>query len=199
MPNRGRNSIVRFLFGDNCPAGRRLAGAAIGLLLLAIAATALTFLNFGNELVSVRADTDGQNVSCSDSLTGEPGSQEAQDNPDSDPYYGHLYIDSAQEGTSETGERDGTSAELCHLSFELYPDEETTDTSVTLYGMMPEGATAEVVDVTQQYPDADDVSEETTEDATVVAAYNITISDGEDEFQPNESRPIRVEISSTQA
>ena len=74
-----RNSLVRCLFGDSCPAGRRIAGAAIGLLLLASAAMALTFLNFGDELVAVRADSDGQNISCSDALTETPDCPEAQD------------------------------------------------------------------------------------------------------------------------
>ena len=73
---------------------------------------------------------------------------------------------------------------LTHQSFELYPDETDKDKMVTLDGLMPEDASAEVVDVTDQ---------STREN--VVAAYDITITDGETEYQPGEEHPITVEIS----
>ncbi len=113
--------------------------------------------------------------------------------------------------------RPDTSAEgYSEQSLELYPNEESGDTSVTLGGVMPEGASAEAVDVTGEY-DIETLSglENTSEvspafgvsaldsaagnggesSATLLAAYDISISDkkGRD-FQPDENEPILVEI-----
>ena len=49
---------------------------------------------------------------------------------------------------------------------------------------MPKEAAAEVVDVTEQ-----------SETENVIAAYDITIVDGEEEYQPGEENPINVEIT----
>lgn len=71
--------------------------------------------------------------------------------------------------------------QLLRQSFELYPNEEDTDKVITLDGLMPEGAEAEAVDVSDEYDG--------------FAAYDITITDGEDEFQPVDGEPIAVEIA----
>ena len=66
-------------------------------------------------------------------------------------------------------------------SFEIYPNGGESGEKITLDGMMPENASAEAVDVTS--------------DRSGIAAYDITITDGENEFQPGEENPIRVEIN----
>ena len=68
---------------------------------------------------------------------------------------------------------------------------------------MPEGASAQAVDVTKDYADPDDVraddgSAGTSPEASVIAAYHITITDGEEEYEPDENRPIRVIIADPQ-
>ncbi|MBR7008911.1 MAG: hypothetical protein IKH90_09835, partial [Ruminococcus sp.] len=63
----------------------------------------------------------------------------------------------------------------------LYPDSSDKEKTVSLQGMMPQGASAEAVDVTDEH--------------SGIAAYDITIMDGKKEYQPGESNPIRVEIA----
>ena len=63
-----------------------------------------------------------------------------------------------------------------HLSFELHPDEEDPDKTVTLDGLMPKNASAEVVDVTDSYVDdecftATPSDGKREEDNTAVPAY----------------------------
>lgn len=85
--------------------------------------------------------------------------------------------------TSETDVETTTISEETDLTYqviELYPDEEEDEKSVTLNGLMPDGAEATVIDVSD------------THDG--VAAYDITITDGQLEFQPSEENPIKVEI-----
>ena len=65
---------------------------------------------------------------------------------------------------------DDDNDEFCNMSFELYPEDETTEKSVILNGIMPK-------------------------DASVLAAYDITITDGESEYQPDEDKPIQVVIN----
>ena len=67
-----------------------------------------------------------------------------------------------------------------HQSIELYPNGRQSAESVTLDGMMPRGAVATAVDVSDDY--------------TGLAAYDITITKSGNEYQPTESRPIFVEI-----
>ena len=71
--------------------------------------------------------------------------------------------------------------ELSYQSIEVRPNEDDPERTVTLDGMMPEGASAEAVDL--------------TEERGALAAYDITINGGEGEFQPEEDSPIRVEIA----
>ena len=71
--------------------------------------------------------------------------------------------------------------QLTHQSIELYPNGEQAQQVVTLDGMMPKGATAEAVDVSDEQQGT--------------AAYDITITDGDSEFQPSKDSPIRVEIT----
>ena len=83
--------------------------------------------------------------------------------------------------TASAGESASGSSDLVYQSLELYPNGEDTCQVVTLDGMMPEGAEAEVVDVSDEHDG--------------VAAYDITIIDGDSEYQPDDSRPILVEIT----
>lgn len=76
-----------------------------------------------------------------------------------------------------------------HMNFELHPKKDEKST-VTLEGMIPKDATAEAVDVTGETASSGDADES----KSVVAAYDITIKDGKDEYQPSEDRPIAVEI-----
>ncbi|MBO4878385.1 MAG: hypothetical protein J5501_10295 [Ruminococcus sp.] len=81
-------------------------------------------------------------------------------------------------------------------SIELHPDNDESGKSVTLNGIMPAGASATAVDVTEDYADnaafaADDTAEASP---SVLAAYDITITDGDNEYQPDANRPILVEI-----
>ncbi len=115
------------------------------------------------------------------------------------------------------------SSELEKLSLEVNPVE-GEDVTITLEGMMPKGATASVDDVMDDFTyediasatdaetsgsvDADtastgetvhhenDEDESALESPAVVAAYDITIrDDNDDEFQPVEDKPIHVEIT----
>lgn len=90
-----------------------------------------------------------------------------------------------------------------HKSFTLYPDGKSTDKAVSLDGLMPEDASAQVVNVIRNYAAPDDVRTDDKEafsqsEASVIAAYNITITDSGEEYEPAEDRPIRVEITDPQ-
>lgn len=74
--------------------------------------------------------------------------------------------------------------ELCHQSIDLYPNGEDAEQVIMLDGLMPEGATAEAKDVSDEHEGC--------------AAYDITINDGNSEYQPGEENPIRVEITDPQ-
>lgn len=76
---------------------------------------------------------------------------------------------------------ENSGADLTYQSIELYPNGEDAEQIVTLDGMMPDGAKAEAVDVSEDYDGA--------------AAYDITIRDGRKEYQPGEEHPIFVEIT----
>ena len=103
---------------------------------------------------------------------------------------------------SAAGEEDSAQTEFCRTELSLIPDGAESETVVTLNGMMPEGATAAAVDVTADYT-ADDsfylpennTALTETQEISVLAAYDITISDGSKEYQPDASRPITVTIS----
>ena len=72
--------------------------------------------------------------------------------------------------------------ELMYQSIELYPNGDSSEQSITLEGMMPEGAEADAVDVSEAHEG--------------IAAYDITITAGNgDEFQPVDDEPIAVEIN----
>lgn len=78
-------------------------------------------------------------------------------------------------------EYETSESELAHRSFELFPDDEESGKVITLEGLMPENASAEAVDVSEEHGG--------------IAAYDITITDGGEEFQPYEDCPIKVEIT----
>lgn len=81
----------------------------------------------------------------------------------------------------ESSTTDVTDSELTYQSIELHPNGEEAEQIITLDGMMPEGAEAEAVDVSDEHEG--------------IAAYDITITDGENEYQPGEANPILVEIN----
>ena len=72
-------------------------------------------------------------------------------------------------------------SDLTFQSLELYPNGEEAEQVVTLDGLMPEGAEATAVDVSDEHDG--------------IAAYDITITDGENDYQPGEENPILVEIN----
>lgn len=76
--------------------------------------------------------------------------------------------------------------ELQKKSLELSPSD-APDVKIKLNGMMPENADAKASDVTDDVKKPDKHS-------SVIAAYDISILDGDDEFQPAEDHPIHVEI-----
>ena len=71
--------------------------------------------------------------------------------------------------------------DLTYQSIELYPNGEQAEQIVILDGMMPEGAKATAVDVSEEHDG--------------IAAYDITIKNGWREYQPGEENPIKVEIT----
>nr|WP_296691425.1 SpaA isopeptide-forming pilin-related protein [Ruminococcus sp.] len=76
---------------------------------------------------------------------------------------------------------DISDTDLSYQSIELYPNGKEAEQIITLDGMMPEGAEAEAVDVSDEHDG--------------IAAYDITITDGENEYQPGGENPILVEIN----
>ena len=96
-----------------------------------------------------------------------------------------IYAEEVQTTVCEetTGEENKSTEEfdLTHMSIELYPDEQNEEKTVMLDGLMPEGAEAQAVDVSEEHDG--------------IAAYDITITAGENEYQPGEENPILVEIS----
>ena len=85
------------------------------------------------------------------------------------------------ETAAETEAATDPDKDLCCQSFALHPNGENAEQTVSLEGLMPEGASAEAVDVSDNYPG--------------VVAYDITITNGNDEFQPVAEAPIFVEIA----
>ena len=95
-----------------------------------------------------------------------------------------------------------------HLTLTVSPEDGSENQAVTLDGMMPKEAEAAVVDVTEQYTDyaypedapqaepaggqADET--ESGDTRTTLAAYDISISHPDGEYQPDEDKPISVEI-----
>jgi hypothetical protein len=69
---------------------------------------------------------------------------------------------------------------LSNKSIELNLNTEEADSKVTLNGMMPHNAVANVTDVTGDYADEGGLFETTS----VIAAYDITITHGGTEYQP---------------
>ena len=85
----------------------------------------------------------------------------------------------------------------CDLTLEVYPEGEGSDKAVYLNGMMPKDASATAVDVSSDFKKRDgstNISEDNP-DASLVAAYDITITSGKNEYQPDEDKPVRVEIT----
>lgn len=104
-------------------------------------------------------------------------------------YYVPVVIAAQNTEISET--------DLFTQSIELYPEGKKAEKSVTLNGMMPKDADAEAVDVTEEYNTEKETAKlsEKNPTASLIAAYDITITADKKEYQPDETRPIRVEIS----
>ena len=85
--------------------------------------------------------------------------------------------------------------EYLEQSLEIYPDENSNETYITLNGVMPRNASAEAVDVTAEYSDSfNNTAANDTSRTSVVAAYDISITGKKGDFQPIEDAPILVEI-----
>lgn len=112
-----------------------------------------------------------------------------------------------EDETEETSE--GAVQQVEEEKEELHSDtdaEEEPDKVVTLDGMMPKAVTAEAIDVTEkreteEREEAEKLASKTdaatstdAEQKTTIAAYDITLKDGETEYQPDEEHPIDVEI-----
>lgn len=83
------------------------------------------------------------------------------------------------------------------ISIEIFPEGKAAEKAVILNGMMPKDASASAVDVTDDFTTRNgstDISEDNP-NASLVAAYDITINDGENEYQPDKDKPVQVEIS----
>ena len=88
-----------------------------------------------------------------------------------------------------------TVASSDNKQLEVKVDSSKDDKVVYLEGQMPEDAKAKAKDVTAKHKDdVNDLATADSEDAKVVAAYDISIMDGKKEYQPGVKKPIRVEI-----
>ena len=99
-------------------------------------------------------------------------------------------IESTSEVTSEPSsevppETDSVVSQDKNLTYQSIEANSDSDATIVLDGIMPEN-----VDVT-----AVDVTDERNASGNVLAAFDITLMDGEEEFQPDEENPINVEIS----
>lgn len=79
---------------------------------------------------------------------------------------------------------------LRNQSIELNLATDEAESTVKLNGLMPHNAVATVTDVTGDYADGD-----IFDTSSVIAAYDITITHGDAEYQPDEKKPIHVEIA----
>ena len=133
-----------------------------------------------------------------------------------------------------SSEEDETAVDFRYQNIKLYPNEEDRKVTVTLKGMMPEGATATASDMIEEKEETDpdllkeqaqkakaddkedgsenkeekdaeklaavigaldEIEGESENDKSVVSAYDITIQAGDEEYQPDEERPIHVQIT----
>ena len=113
--------------------------------------------------------------------------------------------DAGSTDNSEAGSVHSTDPEVRKI-LKVYPDENDRKTVIKLDGIMPESAVATVVDLTDipeeatlsdAYEDSLNAMDEKEAELSGerVAAYDITITDGDDEqYQPSEEKPIQVQI-----
>lgn len=125
----------------------------------------------------------------------------------------NLELDASEEKDDVVEEEvevhSNTDAELhSETDAEEKDDDEIQDKVVTLDGMMPKAVSAVAIDVTEKreaeelkeeeeaatITDADGETSSTTDAKTIVAAYDISLTDGDTEYQPDEEHPIDVEI-----
>ena len=88
---------------------------------------------------------------------------------------------------------------LRRKALEVTPSDGDSSSKVKLNGMMPKEAKAEVVDVTEKMDNAvtatnGDATSDAVADGERIAAFDISIKDGEEEYQPDSKNPIKVEI-----
>lgn len=91
-----------------------------------------------------------------------------------------LIVTSVPFTLSADTETESTTEEKVEQNFKIYPNDDNKKQYVKLEGNMPEGASCEVKDVTKKHKG--------------ILAYDITINDGDDEYQPGKKDPIKVEI-----
>ena len=89
-----------------------------------------------------------------------------------------------------------------HQTLSVNPEGAEAEQIITLDGLMPYGAEAEATDVTEQFAEyspeehtSDTQQEENTAGRTTLAAFDISIYHNNEEYQPDEEKPIRVEIT----
>ncbi len=88
-----------------------------------------------------------------------------------------------------------TDTNYCEQCFEVHPNNSGAEDTVTLNGVMPKKAKAEVTDVTESF---DALAQQENTENHVLAAYDITIMNGNREYQPNENNPVLVEIANAE-
>lgn len=121
----------------------------------------------------------------------------------------NLELDASEEKDDAEEERievhSNTDAELHSETDAEKKDDELQDKMVTLDGMMPKAVTAVAVDVTEKTEEEElkeqketatvsDASMTDAQSKIVVAAYDISLTDGDTEYQPDDEHPIDVEI-----
>ena len=193
--------------------------------------------------MSAEDDTE-EDMSVTDEAVGDTSAEDGteEDASVTDEAVGDTSAeDGTKEDTSATeeqnpdGKKDDTESEEAvefrYQKIRLFPSDGNREVTVTLNGMMPEGATATASDMIEEKEEAEEqAKEENKEDnkegnkegskeekdaekldavigalgeiegdaengKSVVSAYDITILDGEEEYQPDEERPIHVQIS----
>ena len=98
---------------------------------------------------------------------------------------------------SVTDGADNSAAGYDSVSLTVHPQSGDPCDRIELSGIMPGDAKAQAVDVTGEYADSSSVTDilPGIPWAKVIAAYDITITSGGDEYQPDSLNPVNVEIT----
>ena len=115
----------------------------------------------------------------------------------STPYFIPIITNAAQSSQN--------SGDFKQMNFEICPNADESEKTVSLDGLMPKNASAEAVDVTNDFcalggsHEEDKVALTASNPALeILAAYDITINGGSGEYQPEADKPIKVEITDPQ-